>query len=404
MLTSLAWVFLGGLLLATIFEKLGLPRIIGMLLAGVVLGPYLLNVFEPALLDNSAELRKMALIIILIKAGLTLDLTDLKEVGRPAVFMSFLPATIEIIGYLIIAPMLLGISFIDAAVMGAVMAAVSPAVVVPRMIHMIEQKIGTNKKIPQMILAGASCDDIVVIILFTAFLGMATGGSIQFHDFFNIPISIVSGVGLGVMTGFLLIYFFHWATHHLGLTEIQKVIILLAASFVLIAIEGWLAKKVAISGLLAVMSMSSILKMKGNGLQADNLSKQFGNIWVASELILFVMVGAAVDIRYLSIAGFKAVFTIILALLFRSIGVYLSLLGTTLSPKEKLFCIFAYLPKATVQAAIGAIPLAVGLESGPLILSVAVIGITITAPIGAILIDRTQEKLLIIDNESPKRI
>ena len=365
-----------------------------MLLAGVLLGPYLLNAFEPALLDNSADLRKMALIIILLKAGLTLDLSDLKQVGRPAVLMSFLPATIEIIGYLLIAPWLLDISLIDAAVMGAVMAAVSPAVVVPRMIHLIEQKIGTNQKIPQLILAGASCDDIVVIILFTAFLSMAQGGAIHYQDFFNIPISIIAGVGLGVLTGWLLLLFFKWAHAHIGLTEIQKVIIMLAISFILVAIEKWLANTIAISGLLAVMSMASVIKMRGPIPQSTKLSKQFGNIWIASELLLFVLVGAAVDIRYLSIAGFKAVLTILLALIFRSLGVYLSLLGTKLSAKEKVFCIFAYLPKATVQAAIGAIPLAVGLNTGPLILSVAVIGITITAPLGALLIDCTQHSLL----------
>lgn len=394
MLTSLAFVFLGGLLMATIAEKIGMPRIIGMLLAGVLLGPYLLNVFEPALLENSADLRKMALIIILLKAGLTLDLSDLKQVGRPAVLMSFLPATIEIIGYLLIAPWLLGISLIDAAVMGAVMAAVSPAVVVPRMIHLIEQKIGTNQKIPQLILAGASCDDIVVIILFTAFLSMAQGGTIHYQDIFNIPISIIAGVGLGVLTGWLLLLFFKWAHAHIGLTEIQKVIIMLAISFILVAIEKWLSNSIAISGLLAVMSMASVIKMRGPIPQSTKLSKQFGNIWIASELLLFVLVGAAVDIRYLSIAGFKAVLTILLALIFRSLGVYLSLLGTKLSAKEKVFCTFAYLPKATVQAAIGAVPLAVGLNTGPLILSVAVIGITITAPLGALLIDRTQHSLL----------
>ena len=394
MLTSLAFVFLGGLLMATIAEKIGLPRIIGMLLAGVLLGPYLLNAFEPALLENSADLRKMALIIILLKAGLTLDLSDLKQVGRPAVLMSFLPATIEIIGYLLIAPWLLGISLIDAAVMGAVMAAVSPAVVVPRMIHLIEQKIGTNQKIPQLILAGASCDDIVVIILFTAFLSMAQGGTIHYQDIFNIPISIIAGVGLGVLTGWLLLLFFKWAHAHIGLTEIQKVIIMLAISFILVAIEKWLSNSIAISGLLAVMSMASVIKMRGPIPQSTKLSKQFGNIWIASELLLFVLVGAAVDIRYLSIAGFKAVLTILLALIFRSLGVYLSLLGTKLSAKEKIFCIFAYLPKATVQAAIGAIPLAAGLNTGPLILSVAVIGITITAPLVALLFDRTQHSLL----------
>ncbi|MGX7098538.1 cation:proton antiporter [Globicatella sanguinis] len=398
MLTSLAFVLLGGLLMATVAEKIGLPRIIGMLLAGVLLGPHLLNAFEPALLDNSADLRKMALIIILLKAGLTLDLSDLKQVGRPAVLMSFLPATIEIIGYLLIAPWLLGISLIDAAVMGAVMAAVSPAVVVPRMIHLIEQKIGTNQKIPQLILAGASCDDIVVIILFTAFLSMAQGGAIHYQDFFNIPISIIAGVGLGVLTGWLLLLFFKWAHTNIGLTEIQKVIIMLAISFILVAIEKWLANTIAISGLLAVMSMASVIKMRGPIPQSTKLSKQFGNIWIASELLLFVLVGAAVDIRYLSIAGFKAILTILLALIFRSLGVYLSLLGTKLSAKEKVFCIFAYLPKATVQAAIGAIPLAVGLNTGPLILSVAVIGITITAPLGALLIDRTQLTLLSQDN------
>ena len=388
MLTSLSLIFLVGLAMGAICQRLKLPRIIGMLATGIVLGPYVLDMLDPSILSISSELRKMALIIILIKAGLSLDLSDLKKAGRPAVLLSFVPATFELMGYIVCAPLILGVSRVDAAVMGAVLAAVSPAVVVPRMVSLIEKRYGTKKAIPQMILAGASCDDIFVIVLFTTFLSMAQGGSVSVTNFINIPVSIVLGVILGAVTGWGLYLFFETSyAHKHCVRNSMKVIIVLGFSFLLVSIESWLEGKVAISGLLAVVSMACVLKLK-------SLSEKFGKLWLAAEVILFVLVGAAVDIRYMLGAGIAAVVMIITALLFRTAGVLICLIKTPLSAKERLFCVIAYLPKATVQAAIGSVPLAAGLPSGNIILSVAVLAIIITAPLGALGIDSSYNRLL----------
>ena len=395
MLTSLALIFLVGLAMGAICQKLKLPRIIGMLATGIVLGPYVLDLLDPSILSISADLRKMALIIILLKAGLSLNLDDLKKVGRPAIMMSFVPASFEIIGYLLFAPAILGITRVEAAVMGSVLAAVSPAVVVPRMVQLMETKYGTEKAIPQMIMAGASCDDIFVIVLFTTFLGMAQGGSADIKTFANIPVSIILGIILGAIAGYLLYLFFEtaYAKKHY-VRNSMKVIIVLGFSFLLIAIEGWLEGKIAVSGLLAVVSMACVLKMKCTAFVSRRLSEKFGKLWLAAEVILFVLVGAAVDIRYTLEAGLAAIAMIFVALIFRSFGVLLCTVKTDLSAKERAFCVIAYLPKATVQAAIGSVPFAAGLPCGKIVLSVAVMAIIITAPLGAFGMDLTYKKFL----------
>ena len=385
MLTSLALVFFVGLALAALCQKLKLPRIIGMLATGILLGPCVLNVLDGSILSISADLRKLALVIILLKAGLSLDLGDLKKVGRPAILMSCLPATCEIIGYVLLAPYFLGVTRAEAAVMGAVLAAVSPAVVVPRMVQLMESGRGTDKSIPQMILAGASCDDIFVIVLFTTFLHTAQGGSANAADFLSIPASIVLGVALGALVGWLLSRFFEtaYARSHC-IRNSMKVIIVLGVSLLLVAAEGW----------LAVVSMACLLKMKCTPFVAKRLSEKFGKLWLAAEVVLFVLVGAAVDIRYMAGVGLAAVGMIFSALIFRAVGVCLCLVRTPLTAKERLYCVFAYLPKATVQAAIGSVPLAAGLPCGSIVLSVAVLGIVITAPLGAFLMDTSAPKLL----------
>lgn len=395
MLESLALILLVGFAMGTICEKIKLPRIIGMLITGIVLGPYVLDLFDPSILSISAELRKIALIIILLKAGLSLNLSDLNKVGRPAVMMSFVPASFEIIGYIIFAPIILGINRVESAVMGAVLGAVSPAVVVPRMVQLMEEKYGTDKSIPQMILAGASCDDIFVIVLFTTFLGMAQGEKASVMEFVNIPISIVLGVIAGAAAGFILYFIFETAYKHKRcIRNSTKLIIILGVSFLLVTVEGRLEGKVSLSGLLAVVSMACVLKIKCTGSVSQRLSAKFGKLWIAAEVILFVLVGAAVDIRYTLEAGGTAVLMIFAALIFRAAGVMLCTVKTGFTWKERLFCVIAYLPKATVQAAIGSVPLAAGLECGKIILSVAVMAIIITAPLGAFGMDISYKKLL----------
>lgn len=395
MLTSLALIFLVGLSAAAICGYLHLPRIIGMLFTGIILGPHVLGLLDDKILSISSELRQIALIIILLKAGLSLNLADLKKVGRPAVMMAFVPASFEICGYLLCAPMILGITRIESAVMGAVLAAVSPAVVVPRMVQLMENGYGTEKSIPQMILAGASCDDIFVIVLFSTFAGIAQGGTADFTQFLNIPVSIVLGILLGAAVGYLLSLFLEtaYAKEHY-VRNSMKVIVVLGLSFLLMAVETWAKPYVSVSGLLAVVSMACVLKMKCPKSVSGRLSEKFGKLWIAAEVVLFVMVGAAVDIRYTATAGGAAVVMILLALIFRAAGVCVCMAGTALNKKERLFTVIAYLPKATVQAAIGSVPMAMGLSCGQIVLSVAVLAILITAPLGAIGMDMTYRRLL----------
>ena len=395
MLTSLAFIFLAGLAMAGICGRLGLPRIIGMLFTGILLGPNVFNLLDSSILLISPQLRQMALIIILLKAGLSLNLSDLRQVGRPAVMMSFVPASFEILAFLLFGPFILGISRVEAALLGSVLAAVSPAVVIPRMVQLMEEKYGTDKSIPQMIMAGASCDDIFVIVLFSTFLGMAQGGSVRAADFLNIPFSIVLGILLGAVFGYGLSRFFETAyekKHYIR--NSMKVVIVLGMSFLLMSVEAWLEDVVSVSGLLAVVSMACMIKIKSAPIVSKRLSEKFGKLWVAAEVMLFVLVGAAVDIRYTLGAGAAAVLMIAIALGFRAVGVCLCLAGTKLNRRERLFGIIAYLPKATVQAAIGSVPLAAGLPCGQLVLSVAVLSILITAPLGAVGMDLTYRKFL----------
>lgn len=399
MLASLAFIFLAGLAMAAICQLLKLPRIIGMLVTGIILGPHVLNLLDYSVLTISADLRQMALIIILLKAGLSLNLADLKRVGRPALMMSFVPASFEILAFFLIAPYLLNITRIEAAVMGAVLGAVSPAIVVPRMVKLMDERQGTNKSIPQLIMAGASCDDIYVIVVFSTFTEMAQGGSARLIDFINIPISIILGVILGSITGYVLSTFFDKTYSHMHLIRNStKVIIILGFSFMMMAIETWLDGILAISGLLAVVSMACVIKIKLPSPVTKRLSEKFEKLWIAAEIVLFVLVGAAVDISYTLAAGISAILMIFIALVFRSVGVQICLIRTPLNRKERLFCSIAYIPKATVQAAIGSVPLAIGLPCGQIVLSVAVLAILITAPLGAFGIDSSYKLLLFKEN------
>lgn len=395
MLTSLAFIFLAGLAMAAFCQMLKLPRIIGMLACGIILGPHVLDLLDPSILSISSELRQIALLIILLKAGLSLDLSDLKKVGRPAVMMSCVPAAFEILAFFLFAPHILGITGMEAAVMGAVLGAVSPAVVVPRMVQLIDTGYGTKKSIPQLILAGSSCDDIFVIVLFSTFVSMVQGGHASVSDFAAVPVSIILGAALEAVTGCLLSLFFvtFYRRYHY-IRSSTKLILVLGFAFLMTAVETWLKNTVALSGLLAVVSMACILRQKSPVSVSKGLSEKFGKLWLGAEVILFVLVGAAVDIRYTLDAGLPAVAMIFLSLLFRCLGVALCMAGTSLNPKERLFCIIAYLPKATVQAAIGSIPLTLGLPCGKIVLSVAVLAILITAPLGAIGMDLGYKKLL----------
>ncbi|MCR5432282.1 MAG: cation:proton antiporter [Lachnospiraceae bacterium] len=395
MLTSLSLIFLVGLFMAFICRKVKLPRIIGMLITGIVIGPFALNLLDEKILGISSELRHIALIVILIKAGLSLKISDLKKVGRPAILMSFLPALFEIAAFVLFAPLLLPVNLIEAAIMGAVLAAVSPAVVVPRMVALMEDGYGTDKQIPQLILAGASLDDVFVIVLFSTFTDIAQGSTVNAMDFINIPISIVLGIIIGIGFGFILAAIFEYAhKKHDSIRQSLKVIIVLGAAFLLISIETWLEDIVSISGLIAVMSMACVIQMRTRKEVSTDLSGKFGKLWLGAEILLFVLVGAAVDIRYTTNAGVRALVMILIALVFRSIGVLLCLIGTKLNRKERIYCVIAYLPKATVQAAIGSIPLALGLTCGNIVLSVAVLSILVTAPLGAIGMDMSYKKLL----------
>lgn len=389
MLTSLALIFLLGLLLAGIFKRLRLPGLLGMLLTGIILGPYAFDLLDSSILSISADLRELALIIILTRAGLALDIEDLKKVGRPAVLMCFVPACFEIIGMVILAPGLLGISVLDAAIMGAVVGAVSPAVIVPKMLYLMENQYGTNKSIPQLIMAGASVDDVFVIVMFAAFTGLAQGEKISPVSFVQIPVSIVTGLLVGIAVGIGLAFMFK----RLHIRDSMKVIIILSISFLFVATESLLKGTVPFSGLLAVMSLGAALQ-KNRTEVAKRLSNKFSKLWVGSEILLFVLVGATVDLKYAISAGVSVIIVIFGVLAFRMLGVFVCLIKTKLVWKERLFCMIAYMPKATVQAAIGSIPLSMGLSCGNIVLTVAVLAILITAPLGAFGIDVLHKRLL----------
>ncbi|MBM6691024.1 cation:proton antiporter [Fusobacterium mortiferum] len=389
MLFSLALIFLLGMILGSLFKKLKLPALLGMLLTGILLGPHFFNLLDSSILNISADLRQIALIIILTRAGLNLDIQDLKKVGRPAFFMCFIPATLEIIGMIILASYLFKLSFLDSAILGTVIAAVSPAVIVPKMLKLMEEGYGKKNSIPQLIMAGASVDDIFVIVLFTVFTGLATTGALSFAEFIKIPTSIILGLLAGAILGKILALFFE----KIHLRDSNKVIILLSIAFLLVTLEKSITGVIGFSGLLAIMTMGGTIK-KFRKEVAIRLSNKFSKLWIASELILFVLVGASVNINYLSSTGILAIILILGVLIFRMFGVFISLLGTPLDRKERLFSMIAYCPKATVQAAIGSIPLAMGLPCGELILSIAVLSILITAPLASFAIDLTYKKLL----------
>lgn len=389
MLLSIALILLVGMSMSWICRKIKLPGLLGMLITGIVLGPYVLNMLDIKLLGISADLRKIALIIILTRAGLGLDLTSLKKIGRPAVLMCFVPATFELAGMLLLAPRLMGMSLLEAAVMGAVLAAVSPAVVVPRMVKLMEEGYGVKEGIPQLILAGASVDDVYVIVLFSTFSGMMQGEGASVIRFVNIPVSIILGMIIGLTIGILLAFYFQ----KVHIRDTAKVLIILGISFLLAAAEDSLTTPVTFSALIAIMFIGVGLQRKREAV-AKRLAVKYGKLWVAAEVFLFVLVGATVNIGYLGRVGVRALLMIAGALLFRMAGVWVCLLGTGLKTGEKAFTMLAYTPKATVQAAIGGIPLALGFACGDTVLTVAVLAIVLTAPLGAFAIDLSYRKLL----------
>lgn len=390
MLLSIALILLVGMFMGWICRKVKLPALLGMLLTGIVLGPYVMNLLDESILGISAQLRKIALVIILTRAGLGLDISVLKKLGRPAIFMCFLPATFELFGMLLLAPRLFGLTLLEAAVLGAVLAAVSPAVVVPRMVKLMEEGYGTREGIPQLILAGASVDDVYVIVLFSTFVGMMQGEGVSPVRFMNIPVSILLGIGIGMLLGSLLSLYFQ----KIHIRDTVKVLLILSISFLLVAAEDALNTSITFSALIAIMFLGIAVRQK-RGEVASRLSAKYGKLWVAAEVFLFVLVGACVNVSYLGKVGVRAVLLIAGALVFRMAGVFICLLGTKLNWKERLFAMVAYTPKATVQAAIGGIPLAIGFACGETILTVAVLAIVITAPLGAFAIDLLYKKLLI---------
>lgn len=389
MLLSISLILILGMFMGWICQKIKLPSLLGMLITGIVLGPYVLNLLDDSILGISAELRKIALIIILTRAGLGLDLSGLKKIGRPAVLMCFVPASFELIGMILLAPKLMGLTVLEAAIMGAVLAAVSPAVVVPRMVKLMDEGYGVNEGIPQLILAGASVDDVYVIVLFSTFVGMMQGEGASILKFVNIPISIFLGIAIGLLIGVWLAYFFK----KMHIRDTSKVLIILSISFLLVVMEDKLSTPITFSALIAIMFIGIGLQKKRKTV-AKRLSVKYGKLWVAAEVFLFVLVGATVNIGYLGKVGVKALIVIIGALVFRMFGVFVCLLGTSLKRKERLFTMLAYTPKATVQAAIGGIPLALGFTCGDLVLTVAVLAIVLTAPLGAFAIDLSYKKLL----------
>ena len=389
MLLSLSLILILGMFMGWICRKMKLPALLGMLITGIILGPYGLNLLDDSILGISAELRKIALIIILTRAGLGLDLSGLKKLGRPAVLMCFVPASFELLGMILLAPKLMGLSVLESAVMGAVLAAVSPAVVVPRMVKLMDEGYGVKEGIPQLILAGASVDDVYVIVLFSTFVGMMQGEGAFILKFVNIPVSIFFGIAIGLFLGVLLAYFFK----KVHIRDTSKVLIILSISFLLVVIEDKLTTAITFSSLIAVMFIGIGLQKKREAV-AKRLSVKYGKLWVAAEVFLFVLVGATVNIEYLGKIGAKAFVVIIGALIFRMFGVFVCLLGTNLQRKERLFAMMAYTPKATVQATIGGIPLALGLACGDTVLTVAVLAIVFTAPLGAFAIDWSYKKLL----------
>lgn len=389
MLISITLITFTGMFFGFLCKKIKFPSLFGMIIAGIVIGPHVLNLIDPSILNISTEIRKIALIIILIRAGLKLDFNDLKKVGRPAILMCFVPASFEVLGMILLAPRILGITTLEAAVLGAVIGAVSPAVIVPRMIKLIDENRGTKQGIPQMILAGASVDDVFVIVLFTTFTSLASGGTVSVKSFIDIPVSIVLGIIVGLAVGYLLVIYFN----KVHVRDSAKALILLGVSFALVFFEDSFKAIIPFASLIAVMAFGTMIRKQKEEL-AVRLSSKFDKLWVGAEIFLFVLVGASVEINSLKTAGLSAVILIFGVLIFRMVGVYVCLLGTKLNSKERIFCMLAYTPKATVQAAIGGLPLAMGLACGNIVLTTSVVAIMITAPLGAFAIDLTYKKYL----------
>ena len=395
MLTGIAVIFIGGLILGAVFAKIKLPSLVGMLLAGMILGPRALNLIDSAVLDISADLRQLALVIILARAGLSLDIDDLKKIGRPAVMISFIPACFEMTGTILVAPWLLGVPLLDAAIMAAVVASASPAVIVPRMIRLIEEGYGADKLIPQMILAGDSVDDVFNIVVFTALVGVASGRGSSAASFAVVPVSILLGILIGVAAGFLLDIIFR----HIKMRDSVKVLLLLSIAFLLLALEEFTGEKLPFSALLSVMTAGVVL-LRRSPVRAAGISAKLSRLWVGAEVLLFVLVGASLNVQAAADAGLKTALMLVIILIFRACGILICLVKTNITPRERLFCTFTGIPKATVQAAIGGIPLAMGLRNGELILAVAVLTVLITAPLGAFVIDSTYKRLLNEKNEA----
>ena len=395
MLLSIALILLCGMIMGKLCQLIKLPSLIGMLATGIILGPYALNLIDISILNISADIRKIALVIILTRAGFGLKISELKKLGRPALMMCFVPASFELLGMVILAPKVLGISYMEAALMGAVLAAVSPAVVVPRMVKLMEEGYGTKVGVPQLILAGASVDDVYVIVLFSTFLGIMQGEGASAIAFVNIPVSIILGILIGLLMGYLLSRFF--SMFHMR--DTVKVLIILCISLLLVEAENRMNTPINFSALIAIMFIGIAINNRKENV-AKRLAAKYNKLWVGAEVFLFVLVGAAVNIKYIANVGAGALLVIIGALVFRMLGVYVCLMGSALNKKERAFTMMAYTPKATVQAAIGGIPLAMGFACGDTVLTVAVLAIVITAPLGAFAIDSTYKKLLI--NKSDK--
>ena len=389
MFLSIACILIMGMFLGWLCKKIKLPALVGMLITGIILGPGVFNLIDSSILNISAEIRKLALIIILTRAGLALDIKDLKRIGRPAIFMCFVPASFEIIGTILLAPHFLGLTILESALLGSVLAAVSPAVVVPRMVKLIEEGYGSNKSIPQLILAGASVDDVFVIVFFSTFMSLSTGENANILNFVNIPISIFLGIVIGLILGYALSYYFK----KIHMRDTVKVLIIISISCLLVYIEDQIKTPINFSSLIAIMFLGIGLN-KNRPIVARRLNQKYNKLWVLAEILLFVLVGALVEIKCIPLIGISSIIILLLALIFRMLGVFVSLIKTKLTINEKLFTMLSYTPKATVQAAIGGIPLAAGLSCGQTILTIAVIAILITAPIGGFLIDITYPKLL----------
>lgn len=395
MIDSLFLIIFLGILLGYLFNIIKIPRIIGMIIAGIIIGPNFFNLISKNILNISEDIRKIALIILLLKVGFSLKFEDLKKVGKSSILLAFIPASLEILAYTIFAPLFFNISRLDSALMGTVLSAVSPAIIVPRMVDIMEKKIGNKNKIPQMILASASLDDIFVIVLFTTFLKIALFGNFSIYSLINIPVSIILGLIIGTFIGYLLYLIFQNSFNiNKYIRNSNKIIIILIAAFFMVTLEKKLENTISISSLIGIITMAFIINFKITDIVSKRLSQKLSKLWLIFEILLFVLVGMNINIAYTLKTGFISIILISICLIFRSLGVFISILGNNFNKKEKLFCIISYLPKATVQAAIASIPLSLGLNSGEIILSVAVISILFSAPIGAIGIDYSYKKLL----------